>query len=377
MAAAYDVIVLGQGVMGSATAYHLAKDGQRVLALEQYELDHRLGSSYGESRIIRYAYDHPAYVEMAKHTFPMWRDLEKVSGRQLLTQTGGLDFGKPDSPTFIATKQNLLAAGVPYEWLTPTDVARRFPQFRLDEDMMGGFQPDAGSLAASLCVITQSEMAQKHGATVLTKTPVLEVEVLRDSVRVTTADAQYEATKLVITAGPWAPRLLETLDLNLPLVPTREQLVFFEPRGGSMFDPEHCPIFILHTKPWFYGIPNIGGSGLKVAIHGRHQTTDHPDTMNRTPDQDYVEMVQGFVRHYMPEGDGPVKESRMCLYTETPDEHFILDQHPAYPHVVIGSGFSGHGFKFGILIGRILADLAVQGTTQYGIDLFSLKRFLS
>src|SRR3954463_5708090 len=115
----YDVIVLGQGVMGSATAYHLAKDGQRVLALEQFELDHRLGSSYGESRIIRYAYDHPTYVEMAKHTFPMWRDLEKVSGRQLMTQTGGLDFGKPDSPTLLATRQNLLAAGVPYEWLTP------------------------------------------------------------------------------------------------------------------------------------------------------------------------------------------------------------------------------------------------------------------
>jgi len=374
----YDVIVLGLGVMGTAAAYHLAKDGQRVLALEQFELDHRLGSSYGESRIIRYAYDHPAYVQMAKATFPMWRALEQESGRQLMVQTGGLDFGLPDFPSLVETRKNLLAAGIAYEWLTPGEVAKRFPQFRLNDDMMAGYQPDAGYLAASDCVITQANMAQRHGATLLTKTPVVRVEVLTDSARVHTADAQYEAGRLVVTAGPWSARVLAQTDLNLPLQPTREELVFLDPvdsKDAALFEPTQFPVFIYHRHPWYYGLPNAGGSGLKVAIHGRHEPVD-PDNMKRAPDEAYMEHIQEFVRQVIPRGAGKIREGRICLYTMTPDEHFVIDQHPAYPHVVIGAGFSGHGFKFGILIGRILADLAERGATSHDIALFNVKRLL-
>src|SRR5690349_20920529 len=144
MANQYDVIVLGLGVMGSATAYHLARDGQRVLALEQFELDHRLGSSYGESRIIRYAYDHPVNVELSKWAFPMWRELQEASGRQLIVQTGGLDFGVEDSPSLLVTRDNLRNAGVAFDWLTPAEVSKRLPQFRLADNMRALFQPDAG-----------------------------------------------------------------------------------------------------------------------------------------------------------------------------------------------------------------------------------------
>ncbi len=372
----YDVIVLGLGVMGSAAAYHLASDGQRVLALEQFELDHRMGSSYGESRIIRYAYDHPAYVEMAKATFPLWRALEERSGRQLMVQTGGLDFGAADSPSLIVTRDNLQVAGVPFEWLIPAEVTKRFPQFRLHDNMRGMFQPDAGYLAASKCVVAQAEMAQQCGATLLTKTPVLRVEVLNGSARVYTADAQYESGKLVITAGPWAGKILDRLDLMLPLQPTREELVFFEPPDRALFFPDRCPVFIYHDVPWKYGLPNVDGTGLKVAVHGRHEPTD-PDNTRRTPDPEYIEQVRAFVQEYIPQGDGPVNEARICLYTVTPDEHFIIDRHPAYPHVVFGAGFSGHGFKFGILVGRMLADLALHGATPHNIRLFSASRFLS
>jgi monomeric sarcosine oxidase len=376
MANQYDVIVLGLGVMGSAASYHLAGDGQRVLALEQFELDHRMGSSYGESRIIRYAYDHPAYVEMAKHTFPMWRALEEASGRQLMVQTGGLDFGLDDSHSLLITRDYLRAAGVQFDWLTPAEVSKRLPQFRLSEGMHGMYQPDAGYLAASKCVVTMAELAQKCGATVLTNTPVQRVEVRNDSVRVTTADAHYEAGRLVITAGPWAGRMLDMLDLKLPLQPTREELVFFEPLDRALFLPDRFPIFIYHDVPWKYGLPNVDGTGLKVAVHGRHEPTD-PDHTKRTADDDYIELVRSFVRQFIPQGDGPVNEGRVCLYTVTPDEHFIIDRHPAYPHVVFGAGFSGHGFKFGILVGRILADLAVKGKTPHDISLFSAKRFLA
>lgn len=370
----FDVIVIGLGVMGSATAYHLSADGYRVLALEQFELDHNRGSSNGESRIIRYAYDHPAYVEMAKAVFPMWRALEAECGEQLMVRTGGLDFGPADSPTLVATRDNLRAAGVPYEWLTPEEVSRQLPQFRLDEGMMGGYQPDAGYLAASRCVVAQAKMAQKHGATLLPNTPVQKIDVLADSVRVHTSSAVYEAGRLVITVGPWASSVLGTLGLNLPLQATREELVFFEPPNMAQFLPEQFPVFIYHGKPWFYGLPSVTGTGLKVAVHGRNEPTD-PDTIRRTPDEDYIEQVRAFVRRHLPQGDGRVREARICMYTMTPDEHFIIDRHPAHVHVVIGAGFSGHGFKFGILVGRILADLAVHGQTAHDVRLFSLSRF--
>src|SRR5579859_3517246 len=196
----FDVIVLGLGVMGSAAAYHLARDGRRVLAIEQFELDHRLGSSYGESRIIRYAYDHPAYVELAGAAFPMWRELEDQSGERLLFRTGGIDFGPADEPSLLTTRDNLAAAGIFHEWLGPDEAMQRFPQFHFDEAAAVLYQPDAGYLAASACVKTQAKMARSYGATLLTQMPVVRVEALPDSVVVHTANDTYEAELLVVAA---------------------------------------------------------------------------------------------------------------------------------------------------------------------------------
>src|SRR5215467_5162129 len=309
----YDVIVLGLGVMGSATAYQLAKDGLRVLALEQFQLDHRMGSSYGESRIIRYAYDHPVYIDMVKKAFSMWRELEAEAGQQVMFRTGGLDFGKPDAPTLTVTRNNLKQAGIAHEWLSAAAVHARFPQFQLEEDMYAVYQADAAYLQASLCVITLAEMARNNGATLLTGVPVTGIEVLTDSVRVRTADAQYEAAKLVITAGPWAARVLAMLDLQLPLQPTREQIVFFQPLEPDLFTPERCPVFISHSQPWHYGLPNVDGNGLKAAIHCNDESTD-PDTCKRTADEDYIERIQNFVARYLPKANGRVNDSRVCLY---------------------------------------------------------------
>lgn len=373
----FDVIVLGLGVMGSAAAYHLARDGRRVLALEQFALDHKLGSSYGESRIIRYAYDHPVYVEMAKHSFPMWRELEEDSGQHLMYRTGGFDFGQADEPTLVATRDNLADAGVAHEWLTPDEAMRRFPQFHVDGDQRVLYQPDAGYLAASDCVITMAKCAQERGATLLTNTPVQRVEALTGRVRVYTANAQYEAASLVIAAGAWVGRLLESLDLKLPLHASREEQVFFaptDPADMAEFMPDRFPIFIYHATPWMYGLPNVGGTGVKAAVHGRNEPVD-PDHMKRTPDEDYIEYVRNFVHHHIPKIAAKVNEARVCLYTMTPDQHYIIDKHPAYPHIVYGAGFSGHGFKFGILVGRILADLARRGETDHDLTLFAASRF--
>jgi sarcosine oxidase len=369
----YDVIVLGMGVMGSATAYHLARDGKRVLGLEQFERDHRMGSSYGESRIIRYAYDHPIYIEMAKAAYPMWHALQEESGRELMVHTGGLDFGPADYPSLVATRDNLAGANIPYEWLSPAEVAERFPQFVLSDDMRAVYQPDAASLLASRCVIAQVELAQKHGAVIHFNTPVIRIEPQHESVRVHTAAGAYEARSLVVTAGAWAGKVLSTTGLVLPVQPTREEIVFFDPPETALFQPEHFPVFISHGDTYHYGLPNVDGNGVKVGIHKRNEPVD-PDTCKRTADDEYIQHMRGFMQTYIPRGVGRVNEARICLYTMTPDEHFIIDRHPAYPHIVLGAGFSGHGFKFGPLIGRILADLATHGTTSSDTSLFAANR---
>lgn len=370
----YDVIVIGLGVMGSAAAYHLARARQRVLALEQFELDHRNGSSHGESRIIRYAYTHPLYVQMARESFALWEALEAASGRRLMLRTGGFDFGAPDSPTLRATHQTLEGASVPFEWLSAKEAMRRFPQFSLTAEMVALYQADAAYLAASACVIAQAELAHALGAELLFETPVRRIEPLHDSVRIHTADRTYEAGKLILTGGAWMGKLLSALALDLSLQPTREQIVFFQPRDPDLFTPERCPVFIFHSPTWFYGLPDVDGSGVKVGIHGNNDPCD-PDQVNRTPDGAYIERVAAWTRQHLPLAAGEVKEARICLYTMTPDEHFVIDQHPAYPQIVFGAGFSGHGFKFGNLIGKLLADMALGNPISYDLSLFSVARF--
>ncbi|MCE7946739.1 MAG: N-methyl-L-tryptophan oxidase [Chloroflexi bacterium CFX4] len=374
MGKSYDAIVIGLGVMGSAAAYHLAKAGKRVLALEQFAIDHRLGSSYGESRIIRYAYTHPTYVQMAREAFTLWRALEQASGKRLLVRTGGFDFGEEDSPSLQNTCQTLTAANVPFEWLTPNEAAQRFPQFKLTPTMRAIYQADAAYLAASACVLAQAELAHVLGADLLPDTPVQRLEPLRDSVRVHTESRTYEAAKLIITGGAWMGKLLSQLDLHLPLQPTREQIVFFEPYDHDMYAPDRCPIFIFHSPTWFYGLPNVDGNGVKVGIHANNDACD-PDQVNRTPDDAYIETVRQWTRQHLPLAAGEVKEARVCLYTMTPDEHFIIDAHPAYPHIVFGAGFSGHGFKFGNLIGKLLSEMALSGSSSHDLHLFRMARF--
>lgn len=373
----YDVIVLGLGVMGSATLYHLAQTGQRVLGLEQFEPDHEMGSSIDVSRIFRYAYDHPAYVTLARAAYPMWRALEEEAGVSLMHYTGQVDFGPQTSDTFQAFRDTLVATGIAHDWLTPAELAQRFPQFQLSEDMMAIYHAEAGYLAAATCVLTLIQQAQQHGAHIQTGAHVQQIDIEGDSVVVRTADQTYSAARLVVTAGSWTGKVLGQLDLTLPLRPTRQQVIFFQTQDLSLFGPDRFPVYIAHGDPWYYGLPSVNNGGLKTAIHNLRDDVVDPDTMNRSVDPAHVEVVRGFLRRCLPLADSAPASTRTCLYTVTPDDHFILDHHPAYPQVVIGAGFSGHGFKFGILIGQILADLALKGATAHDIALFRLQRFAS
>jgi len=377
----YDIIIIGAGAMGSAAAYHAAKAGQHVLVFEQFAFDHGYGSSHGASRIIRYAYTDPAYVALAKAAYPMWTALEADAVETLMIKTGGIDYAMPGEGSFRATLNSLSALGIDYEMMDAAEAMRRFPQFRLDDGMIVSYQADYGVLKASNCVLAHVRLAERYGATMYQNTRVTTISPTSDGVNVVTEDGSaYSAARLIITAGAWARGLLKTLDLELPLQPVRCQEVYFQPENDAeRYDVGLMPIFIHHEK-WltgeaFYGIPSVGGSGVKVAMHGGTPVT--PDEgIDYVSDDAAVERSRGYARQYLPAvGAGRLVSTRICLYTMTPDEDFIVDQHPAYAQILIGSPCSGHGFKFSTLIGKILVDLACDGATDHDIEKFTLRRF--
>ena len=379
MSQVFDAIVIGAGAMGSAAAYYLSERLQRVLLLEQFELDHRLGSSYGYSRIIRYAYDHPEYVELAKDTFPLWYSLQEKLGEQLVVQTGGIDFGPAGEASLEATIAAMQTSGLPHELLSPDEAARRFPQFRLVDRFKALYQPDSGFVKASKAVLGHIKLAQANGAVVKDATPVTAMELQSDSVEVSTADGSYSAGSLIVTAGGWAKSLLEQTGLDLPLAPLRCQLNFMAPTNMSPFEAEKCPVWIAHVGSLFpeaiYGIPSHDSSGFKIAFHGG-PAFSHPSEIDREPDAENVAALRPFMRDHIPGiADSPVRESRICIYTQTPDEHFVVDKHPEHAHVAIGAGFSGHGFKFSTTVGKMLTEIALDGATPHNDSLFKIARF--
>lgn len=377
-----DTIVIGAGAMGSAAAYYLSKKGQKVLLLEQFELDHKNGSSYGFSRIIRYSYDYPEYVDLAKDNYPLWFAMQDELGEQLYIKTGGIDFGPADDEMFQNTIQSVKTSNIDHELLTIEEAHKRFPQFRFRDDFQVLYQPDSGLIRASSAVLGHLKLAEKHGATIKANTPVESINIQTDSVEVKTANETYSAGKLVVTAGSWAKFLLQQTGIDLPLTPLRCQLNFMMPNNlDTEYDTNNCPVWIAHVSKLYpetiYGLPSHHGSGFKIAFHAGG-AVNHPSEINYTPDAKTVESLRKFMQAHIPDvANAPVRESRICLYTMTPDEHFIVDTHPEYSHVVIGAGFSGHGFKFSTIIGKMLTDIVLGGETPHNDTLFKISRFLN
>ena len=372
----YDAIVIGAGGMGSATAYHLAKSGADVLVLEQFQRGHTRGSSHGATRIIRFFYDKPFYTELMKTAYAEWRDLESVSGKPLLFITGSVGIGAKGNPYGRAARQSLDAAGVESEWWDATQLAERFPQFRSTEGMEILWQKDTGFLRAAECVSTHLQLAEKHGATVREESPVTDIDWQADVPTVHTENDLFQGRKVVITAGAWTGKLLA--ELNLPLTVTKQQVCYYQPTDSKRFEPDRFPVFTESTPDgeFIYGIPVFGsfktGGGLKIARHGRGQIIS-PDTRERTPDTDYIAHIDTYVQERLPEL-GKAVHVEVCLYTETPDEDFIIDAHPHCSDVLIAAGFSGHGFKFCALVGRILSELVRNGETGFDIHPFRIDR---
>ena len=376
----FDAIVVGAGGVGSAAAYYLAKAGQKVLLLEQFELDHQNGSSYGQSRVIRYTYDNPTYVDLMRDAYPLWFALQEEAGEKLYVKTGGLDFGFPETDTFQRMKASLDESRLPYEYLSQAEIAQRYPQFALEDGMAGLFNPDGGLLKTSRCVLAHARLAQARGATVIDQTPVLNITPSENGVEVQTETETYGCDRIVLTVGSWAKGLLAEQGIDLPLKIMPCQLGFYEPKNAADFEPGKFPVFFAHMNGDYgempYGIPHEDPSiGVKITTFYGWDTVDKPSEVDYTPSQAWTERIRDWANQYLPGAAGPLLYTRRCLYTVTPVKDFVVDQHPDYPHVVIGAGFSGHGFKFTTLMGKMLADLAVEGKTPHDRSLFKLSRF--
>jgi sarcosine oxidase len=390
----YDAIVVGLGAHGSATVAELARRGAKVLGIERFERGHAKGSFVGKSRIIRLAYfEHPDYVPLLRRAWERWLDLERETGAKLLHQTGGLYAGAVGSEIVTGSLRSAREHGLAHETLTTDDLRRRFPWLRVDDGMVGLFEEQAGYLVPEACIEAHLQVAERNGAELHFGDGVDDWYKDGSAFGVhTSSGARDTAAHVVLTPGAWLPGLLP--DVALPLAVERVPLFWFEPAKAEPF--RDIPVYIVETDEGsYYGFPYLEGQGLKVARHGsgeslpvRRTSTKTPGGWEMTtlsiPDPDRLdrsvrpgddERVRRFVRRYLPEGEGPLRESVVCMYTKTPDEHFVIDTLPNLPAVAYASACSGHGFKFGSVVGEILADLALTGRTAHPIGFLSASRF--
>ncbi len=377
MAERYDAIVIGLGGMGTATAFHLARRGERVLGLEQFELAHERGSSHGLTRIIRLAYHEDAsYVPLLRRSYELWHELERISREELLITTGSLEGGPDDGPMFRGALVAAELHDLPHEVLTRAKLEARHPGWRnLDPGTTAVYQPDGGFLLSEATMRAHAEAATSHGAELRFEEPVLGWEATPEgAVRVRTAAATYEAERLVICAGAWARQLVPRLAALA--VPERQVLGWFTPRDPAPFGVERFPVFILDVESGsWYGFPAHGGHGVKVGWYHHFREPIDPDDPDRSTTPRDEAALRGFVERYLPAAAGATEMLKACMFTNSPDEHFIIDRLPEAPQVTIAAGFSGHGYKFCSVVGEICADLAIDGATSHDIGLFRLDRF--
>jgi len=370
----YDYIVLGLGGLGSAAAYWLSREaGSDLLGLEQFELGHVRGESQDHSRIIRLSYHTPAYVELARQAYAAWDALEKESGQQVILQTGGLDIAPRVSAIPLDSySQSMQAQGVPFEHLDATEIMRRWPQFRLTDDIHGLYQERSGIAMAARANAAHQQMAREHGATLRERAPVMGIRSAGGEIDVEAGDRTYRCHRLVIAGGPWSNGALAHFGMELPLEVTQEQVTYFASPRPRDFFPDRFPVWIWMDDPCYYGFPVFGEAGPKAAqdAGGKPVTAD---TRSFEPDPDNARRVRDFLGRYLPGAIGPEIYTKTCLYTLTPDRDFVIDRLPNAEGVVVAIG-AGHAFKFASVIGKTLAELARNGRSEADITPFAIDR---
>ncbi len=370
----FEYIGLGLGGLGSGACYWLSRTaGKEVLGLEQFELGHLRGESQDHSRIIRLSYHTPGYVRLAKRAYESWAMVEADAKEPCILKTGGLDLAPGDSRIPLDPyMESMKAEGVEFEHLGAREIMRRWPQFQLSEDCHGLYQPESGIAMAARANRIHQRLAREQGATLQDRCPVSSIRSVGGEVEVVAGGKAYRCRRLVVAAGPWSNQVLGHLGLELPLEVTQEQVTYYDSPWLKEFEPGRFPVWIWMDDPCYYGFPVFGEPATKLAqdAGGKPVTAE---TRSFEPDRENFARVEGWARRFLPKALGPVRYTKTCLYTLTPDRDFVIDTVPEHPGVTIAIG-AGHAFKFASVIGRILSELAINGKTPSDLSAFSLTR---
>ena len=376
MTRSYDFIVIGSGTMGASTCWHLARSGQRVLGLDRHEVPHGFGSHHGHSRMIRLSYfEHSDYVPLLKRSYELWGELESYTDQPILTRTGGLYMSPPDGVIVSGCVQASEEHGLAHEILGHDEICSEFPQFRLSENYRGFYEAAAGVLMVEPALQTVIDQTRRHGGEIRGGEEVLSWSVDGDSYRVQTQHGTYCSGGLVITGGAWNDWLLR--DLSIPLRVTRQTMFWLDQKDRLPSRFRQPPAWFIETEPGkgLYGIPPLPGQrGMKLADHCPGKTCD-PDNVDRNCSEEDWRAFRSLAAHYFSQKLDVPLSMQTCLYTSTPDGHFLVDRHPLHSSLAIGAGFCGHGFKFAPVMGEILSQLVLQGKSAFAIDFLGLNRF--
>jgi sarcosine oxidase len=371
----YDVIMLGLGGMGTAAVYELARRGHRVLGIEQFRIAHDRGSSHGLTRIIRKAYfEDPGYVPLLQRAYERWYDLEQCRGERLLVECGVLCMGPADCEVIGGVRTAAAKHRLTIENYDTVTLAERFADFCVPDAWEGVFEPSAGLLFVERCVAAYAEAARCMGAELHEQEECIAWCADDRHVEVVTNQNRYGAAKLVITAGAWATRLLT--DAGVPFSVMRQVAMWFGTSAAERFRRDRFPCFFFDTPGgFFYGFPMLDQRGVKLARHYGAAELSDPSQVDWEAKTDDEATLRRFLIEHIPGVDGARTQASVCMYTLTPDRHFVIDLHPRHPNVAVAAGFSGHGFKFASVVGELLADLCERGATALPIEMFRAGRF--
>jgi sarcosine oxidase len=371
-----DVLVVGLGAMGSMALWRLARRGARVIGFDRFEPPHAMGSSHGESRIIRTAYyEGPGYVPLVREAFGLWRELEAESGATILTMTGALMIGSPSSDVVAGALASAREHGLEHEILDGTQVRRRFERHRLVDHEVAVHEAAAGFVRPEVGIGAALGRARALGARVLNGHAVERVTAIEGGVEVRAAGRTWRGRHAVVCAGAWnSVGLVGGLDVKLEV--TRQCMVWFRPRTPALHSPEVAPVFVhdMGGSPalFGYGFPSVDGETVKIGLAARTAPQD-PDAIDRAIHPADLDAAADYVRSALPDLDPTPVRAVVCLQENSPDRHFVIGA--LAPGVTVLAGFSGHGFKFAPVVGDIAADLALQGATSRSIAAFSPQRF--
>jgi sarcosine oxidase len=370
----YDIAVVGLGGIGSAAAYWAARRGASVVGFEQFELGHDRGASHDHSRIIRLSYHTPGYVELARAAYDAWAALEADADERLIVRTGGLDLFPPDAAIAPGDyRDSLEATGVAYEWLDGAEIRRRWPQFRVADDVNGLFQEAGGIAPAARATRLHQKLAREHGARLVPSTAVDALRPIDGEVEIVAGGETYRAGRVVVAADAWANELLAPLGVPIPLTVLREQVTYFDSPVPDRFAPDRLPVWIWMDDPSFYGFPVYGENAVKAAQDcGGRPTTARERSFDPDP-AELARLVDFMARLFGTDAIAAPRLTKTCLYTLTPDRDFVLDAVPGAPEVIVALG-AAHGFKFASWFGRSLTELAFTGTTTSDISPFRFDR---